>query len=944
MTTAIFWRFFWKEYCMMRAFWISMAVLAVLAQLALVAFPGLTHFSAAWTFSFALICPALYAVACGATMFAAEKEEGTYEFLRSLPLTAWRLLSGKLAFAVVSTVLLMGALRVSGDFLTHGRAPDNATETQLLGALGMAAVEGLAWGLFFSLILRRPLQAAMLAIAAASVAIHLLVWSLAPRFQGGGLVSYVTVLPYRVGLVGLVLLADLLLIPRWLATPRVPGRRWYQVLTGLGAPAASSPLAASLPATRGAVLGRITWQTWRQSRGLMLILAVFGGLAAFASPLPAVVQGYIFKSSNARIAVIAATAALMGSCVFLGDQEGRRFRFFGEHAVPLRAVWLAKLLTWFAVLCVWTIIVHVLWFFTQGGPQFLTAARESLNPHTWNDPVNYLEMWYGHLPPIALSVLLTIAGFACGQLGSMFLRSGILAAFVGLVSTLILYGWAQLIQFMEISWLWSLCPIPLVLLFATWLRTPDWILERNTWRGWLRIAAALVLSLAALVAAMALYRVYQIPDSSPGFSPEEFALSAEPSESAKSTADMFVRAAYLLKDPRQNADDDNSARPPDDGDLRYLRANSESLDLALDAAKRPECSLHGVNDGKFWENSGPLAHLLDVSARQLESEGKLDEAWKRWLVILRFESMLQNHPWSYSQLPYWAAQPGQTRESIVAAIKQLQELETTLRSPADRTKRDYLRARRAVTGGPVAIAESHIDPARAQFVIPWSLLPWERSRSLRLLNLCTNGDLNVFETVRQASVIGHPVIYTLPFPWNVPPIRGKVDAWLRTTPLLSPFYSLDSASQAWVWTREETQRRATHIIMAIEAWKVDHHGELPEHLIQLQTSYLNSVPLDPYSGGFFYYLREGIAPPPKLSGEGKPNGWPSVPRKPFIWSIGERVRFDPLADEDVYQRFNTRRLLPNNRGQVSILDDRGRSHEPADEYEVWLSGQWFEIP
>ncbi len=88
MTTAIFWRFLWKEYRVMRAFWISMACLAVLAQLALVTFPGLTHDSAAWTFSFALIFPALYAVACGATMFAAEKEEGTYEFLRSLPVTA----------------------------------------------------------------------------------------------------------------------------------------------------------------------------------------------------------------------------------------------------------------------------------------------------------------------------------------------------------------------------------------------------------------------------------------------------------------------------------------------------------------------------------------------------------------------------------------------------------------------------------------------------------------------------------------------------------------------------------------------------------------------------------------------------------------------------------------------------------------------------------------
>ena len=317
---------------------------------------------------------------------------------------------------------------------------------------------------------------------------------------------------------------------------------------------------------------------------MMLILAVVGALAAFVSPLPGIVEGYLFRDGNARIAVIAATAALMGSCVFLADQEGRRFRYFGEHAVPYRAVWLAKLLTWTSVLCVWAIVVHGLWFLLQGGPNFLSAARESLYGRTWDDSANhYFAMWYRRLPPIALSLYMTIGGFACGQLGSMFLRSGILAAFVGLVSTLALYGWSQLMQFLEISWLWSLCPIPLVLLFATWLRTPDWILERNTWRGWLRIAAVLTSAFAAFVAAMAFYRVHQIPNGPPGFLPDEFARSIEPTEAAKQTADMFLRAAYLLTEDRQVADFDSRVRPPDAGDATYLRANGEALDLALKA-------------------------------------------------------------------------------------------------------------------------------------------------------------------------------------------------------------------------------------------------------------------------------------------------------------------------------------------------------------------------
>ena len=247
MTAAIFWRFLWKEYRVMRAFWISMAVVALLAQLSLIAFPGLTHSAAAWTFSFALIFPALYAVACGATMFAAEKEDGTYEFLRSLPVTAWRLLTGKLTFAVASTVLLIAVLLFTGDTLMHGRSVDSDTETRIFGLLGLAAIEGLAWGVFFSLILRHPLQAAILAIAATSLCVHVIVWTLAPRWsQMNNLAPYGTVIPYRVGIAVLVLFVDMLLLPRWLAMPRSPDRRWFRSITRDQA----SALSASLPETR----------------------------------------------------------------------------------------------------------------------------------------------------------------------------------------------------------------------------------------------------------------------------------------------------------------------------------------------------------------------------------------------------------------------------------------------------------------------------------------------------------------------------------------------------------------------------------------------------------------------------------------------------------------------------------------------------------------------
>ena len=219
---------------------------------------------------------------------------------------------------------------------------------------------------------------------------------------------------------------------------------------------------------------------------MMLMLAI-GGAALALSPFEAVFQGELYEGERLRLLIIGATATLMGICVFLPDHDQHSLRFLGEQAAPPRSVWVARQFTWICVLAIWAVIVHALWFIFHGGPQFLSAQQEFLNSHGWYDSHSWTYVGaFERLPPIALSLYITIGGFACGQLASMLVRSGILAGFIGLTLAGILYGWAQLIQLMEISWVWTLFPIPFVLLFVTWLRTRDWIAERNTWRGWLR--------------------------------------------------------------------------------------------------------------------------------------------------------------------------------------------------------------------------------------------------------------------------------------------------------------------------------------------------------------------------------------------------------------------------------------------------------------------------
>ncbi len=88
MSLPLFRRLIWKEYRLQRALWLAVAAISSLLML-LVYAVGAGSLSEAeqWhpLFGIALVFPALYALGCGAVLFAGEHEAGTYEFERALP-------------------------------------------------------------------------------------------------------------------------------------------------------------------------------------------------------------------------------------------------------------------------------------------------------------------------------------------------------------------------------------------------------------------------------------------------------------------------------------------------------------------------------------------------------------------------------------------------------------------------------------------------------------------------------------------------------------------------------------------------------------------------------------------------------------------------------------------------------------------------------------------
>ena len=129
--------------------------------------------------------------------------------------------------------------------------------------------------------------------------------------------------------------------------------------------------------------------------------------------------------------------------VFLSDKERNRYRFFVEHNVPPRCVWLTRHSLWLATVVTIGIVLVTIGDF-------------------WR--------FIGHAGPKPELLLAIATAYAAGQWTSMLVGSSVLAGFFGLLLTAALSGWIYLMHAVGIDLTWSVLPIPLALMCATWLR------------------------------------------------------------------------------------------------------------------------------------------------------------------------------------------------------------------------------------------------------------------------------------------------------------------------------------------------------------------------------------------------------------------------------------------------------------------------------------------
>jgi hypothetical protein len=501
-------RFAWKEYRTLRGLWLAVLVLGVLVQLVLMLLAAPGADVPAITFAAAWGAAVLYAIGAAAILFSVEHEDGTYDFLAGLPTRWLPLYLGKLCVAAASAVAAALVLMLAGWVIAGGRWPALQNFGEILGLLGFGVLEALAWGTLFSLLLKRPLVAVLWTIVVSAVAVHwAVITASSSTVASMVLMSYSEAIPLRLAIVALVFVASAVAARRWLAADRAQTAPKGDLESTAATaalpvewPRAKPQLNTSRRYSHGSMLIRLLWQSCRDSWKMLLMpflaaALLYAGILGIGGPF---LGAFLVAWVAAPLALF--LPSLYGALAFGADQRRANYRFLAEHAARPRYVWISRHTVWLGALVAIAVGLAI-----AGSISALVAFDRHLstnaNDRIWMSmqisassvalELRQMVRFVGQSSLLAAFGILAAYGF--GQLCSMLLRSEILAVFLAIILSVVLSAWAAVVAVWDLS-VWAfLLPLFIGTMAATWLRAPDWLVDRNSWRAWWKPALAVVL-------------------------------------------------------------------------------------------------------------------------------------------------------------------------------------------------------------------------------------------------------------------------------------------------------------------------------------------------------------------------------------------------------------------------------------------------------------------
>ena len=884
MTSTIFYRLAWKEYCQQRDLLFAIALITlVLLGIALAwAWVENRELSTDIAYHIALMMPVFYALGCAATLFAGEHERETFAFLRALPLRSRDVFWPKSVIAIGSTVLLTMLLLLMAGVFTRFRPLHTPNDIDLLGNYLLVMAEVLVWTMLFSQLLKHPFWA----IAAGGVA-YLASWLLIALCgtllaQGLGLrnpgLDYSVFIAARCALALLSAVVNVALGTSWLQRERV-------LTTTFAGPTTDEVVLAKGPATRGKMLGRLWWQSLRESGWIHLSIY---GVLTLLTVLVAVEGGPIAL-------VWTALPALVGSFAFFQDHWKQQYRFFAEHGVLPRTLWWARILASLSICLPWLLII------------IAAFALQTERPSGSIFSDTTIFQWPSDL------IVLAIMCFAWGQWCSLVIPSGMVGLFVGVTVSIGTIFILAILRALGIpDWLGIYIPVA-VLLWASWYRAPDWLAERYSWRRWLAYAATLAVPLVAYLAGMAAHRAYEIPqlvDNSSfvagpggvnipvGIATQHAAALAELQRPATSeeleTARLYRELWTELRQlPPPNTDGtmmmggmpeagSAGSGPPGAADQAGSSAPALGLDAAtvdkewqeklaklverfIEISRRADAAFveepfdpYVMRDDQLLTECGRAA-IAD--ARRLDEAGDHDQATERYLALIRLARHFQQRG-GMLRVQYAMGLQSRVYDKLLERAAELQQSEETLLKlcstlqapPYDFSPdfelvwlRDYVWHRGLADLNPSAWALlSTRDPQTENYRKIVTYLPWEATRLKRWLDYASTG-------------MGRRGVSSMTQQWARNTVGGGgLGVW-----------SLDELRQM---LGPDRQRSAMQLRLLLLAYRAK-HGELPPSLEVLEQEYPGQVQPDPTTGKAWIYRPHGVAGDERL-------------QHPFIWSPG----------------------------------------------------------
>jgi hypothetical protein len=563
------------------------------------------------------------------------------------------------------------------------------------------------------------------------------------------------------------------------------------------------------------------------------------------------------------------------------------------------------------------------------------------------------------------------------------MRSGVVGLFLGLLASFGVCMWAALMTVQRVPLWFSVVPIPIVLLWASWWRAPHWISTKTTWRARLRLAGSVAIPCGAIFVAVACFRVYEIPVVDPRLPLDKHL--QPPTAEELATANMYSEAWLLLRtaDDRDPLAPGGGASTPGPSPESMLPADSPfavqqreqaarreaAIRKFIQASQRGPCRFSTSNqiNGSWgvavqpglaagWDivpSPNLLADEVLRTCDPLESQGRLDEAGRRYEAVLGFVRHLHQHADYVRQfctdaieakvlerLTVWAVAPGQTGDRVRAMLRRLEEVHFAW-SP-DRISSvvdEYLWCRAWLDFEPAAW-KSRGDERQRLFSKTWAtLLPWEHARLRRLLNAAWADPLRKDLEICQEIVAGRRSIQDLPRDFG-----GARNNELLAGTLLqyASYFGLcsDFALKA------ETRRRAARLQLALIAWRLE-HGRLPERLDLLVGPLLDKVPIDVYTDRAFGYRPDG-APYPVLRTvralhrlEQPGAVFPEdalAAGTPFVWSAG------PYLCYRAFRNWRDSPRPPSFADFVYVAPGDRQRQLPESEEQLWSHGWAFPIP